>query len=714
MRRRGADPYLYTAGVVLILLASVFPWLRASGQTISGWDISLWWSITGRFGVIDAAPPVAVAVLVVGLVIGMPITVGRRLPPPLAAALAGATSVVAALAIWQGLSFPGRVVPHIGLLAAATGGLLVALGALLEARVVPVPRPLSWSPPEHGGSMAEEQQRRTIRPRSTDVTEGYERAGARAMLRAVGFSDEDFSKPQIGVASSWNEVTPCNLHLDKLADWSKEGVAAAGGKPVEFVTIAVSDGISMGHEGMRASLVSRECIADSVELVMHAERFDGMVTIAGCDKSLPGMLMACARLNLPAVFLYGGTIAPGRFRGTDVSIQDVFEGVGAVSGGTMSEQDLLELERVACPGAGSCGGMFTANTMSSISEALGMSLPLSASIPALDPRREELSRASGEAVLNMLQRGIRPRDIMTRRAFENAIAVSCAIGGSTNAVLHLPAIAHEAGIDLEIDEFDRIARRTPHIADLKPGGRYMMVDVDRIGGVPVVMKELLDAGLLHGDCVTVTGRTIAEYLEGITFPEGQDVVTRVAAPLHPVGGYAILRGSLAPEGAVVKAAATSISTFRGPARVFDSEEDCFRAVAAKSLREGDVVIIRNEGPRGGPGMKEMLAVTAAIAGSGLGDKVLLVTDGRFSGATRNLSIAHVAPESVDGGPIAFVHDGDMVSIDIPARRLDVEVDEGELARRRASWSPPPPRYTTGVLAKYAKLVSSASKGAITG
>jgi dihydroxy-acid dehydratase len=552
------------------------------------------------------------------------------------------------------------------------------------------------------------------RPRSTDVTEGYERAGARAMLRATGFSDEDFDKPQIGVASSWNEVTPCNLNLDRLACWAKEGVRVGGAVPVEFVTIAVSDGISMGHEGMRASLVSREYIADSVELVMHAERFDGMVTIAGCDKSLPGMLMACARLNLPAVFLYGGTIMPGHFQGRDVSIQDVFEAVGAVSAGTMSEDELGELERVACPGAGSCGGMFTANTMSSVSEALGMSLPLSASIPALDPRREALSRASGEAVCALLEAGIKPRDIMTRKAFENAIAVCCAVGGSTNAILHLPAIAHEAGVPLEMDDFDKISRRVPHIADFKPGGRYMMVDLDKIGGVPVVMRELLDAGLLHGDAMTVTGRTVAENLSDVSFPADQDVVRRVASPIHQEGGYAILRGNLAPEGAVIKVAATSKTSFKGPARVFDSEEDALRAVLARKLHKGDVAVIRYEGPKGGPGMKEMLAVTAALAGAGLGDDVLFITDGRFSGATRNLSVAHIAPEAVDGGPIAFVREGDTISVDIPARRLDVEVSDDELASRRNGWSPPPPRYSTGALAKYAKLVGSASKGAVTG
>jgi dihydroxy-acid dehydratase len=552
------------------------------------------------------------------------------------------------------------------------------------------------------------------RPRSVEVSEGYERAPARAMLRAVGLTDEDFNKPQVGVVSSWNTVTPCNASLDRDQKWATKGVRAAGGVPLEFMTITVSDGISMGHEGMRASLVSREVIADSIELVVHAERFDGVVAIGGCDKSLPGMLMAQARLNLSSVFLYGGSILPGKFRGTDVTIQDVFEAVGSVAGGLMTEEELGELERVACPGVGACGGMFTANTMSSISEAIGMALPYSASIPAVDDaRREAIAQASGEAAMNLLNLGIRARDIMTREAFENAIAVSCAVGGSTNAVLHLPAIAHEAQIDLSIDDFDRISRRTPHIADFKPGGRYVMADVDKVGGIPMVMKELLDAGLLHGDCVTVTGKTLAENLERITFTEGQDVVSRVAKPIHAEGGYAILYGNLAPEGSVLKIAATTVHSFRGPARVFDSEEDCFRAVAARKLREGDVVVIRYEGPRGGPGMKEMLAVTGAIAGEGLGEKVLLVTDGRFSGATRGGSIAHVAPEAADGGPIALVHEGDMVSIDVEARRLDVEVDEAELERRRKDWTPPPPRYTTGALAKYARMVGSAAKGAVT-
>ncbi len=533
------------------------------------------------------------------------------------------------------------------------------------------------------------------------------------MLRAVGLTDEDFNKPQVGVASSWNNITPCNASLDRDAKWASEGVRDAGGVPLEFMTITVSDGISMGHEGMRASLPSRELIADSVELVVHAERFDGVVAVAGCDKSQPAMMMAIARLNLPAVFLYGGTIMPGHYRGHDVTYVDVMEGVGAVAAGTMSEADLSELERVACPGAGACAGMFTANTMASVSVALGIALPESASIPAIDPRREAVAKASGEAVVNLLNLGITPRDIMTREAFENAIAVSCAVGGSTNVVLHMPAIAHDAGVDITIDDFDRISRVTPHIADFKPSGKYVMADLDRVGGLRVVMKELLDAGLLHGDCITVTGKTVAENLADTLFPDGQDIVYRVGAPINPDGGYAILYGNLAPEGAVLKVGQNTFRSFRGGARVFDSEQDCFRAVAARDIKEGDVVIIRYEGPRGGPGMREMLAVTGALAGQGLYDKVLCITDGRFSGGTRAGNIAHVAPEAADAGPIALVREGDIVTLDVDARTLDIEVDDAELDRRRKEWKAPPPRYTTGALAKYARIVGSASKGAIT-
>ncbi|HXF56383.1 MAG TPA: dihydroxy-acid dehydratase [Actinomycetota bacterium] len=554
-----------------------------------------------------------------------------------------------------------------------------------------------------------------MRPRSREVTEGPQRAPARAMLRAVGFSDEDFDKPQVGVASSWNEVTPCNYHLDRLADQAKEGIREAGGVPVEFTTIAVSDGIAMGHEGMRASLVSREVIADSVELVMHAERFDGMVTIAGCDKSLPGMVMAAARLNLPTVFLYGGTILPGRFRGRDVTIQDVFEAVGAAATGRMSWEEVWELERTACPGAGSCAGMYTANTMAAAVEALGLSLPGSASPPAVDARREALARASGRAVVEGLRLGIRPRDVLTREAFENAIAVVMACGGSTNAVLHLLAIAAEAGVELDIEEFDRVSRRTPHIADLRPAGRFVMADLDRVGGVPVVMRELLEAGLLRGEALTVTGKTVAENLAELA-PPGPDgtVVRPLSAPIHPYGGMAILKGSLAPEGAVTKVVGMEGMTFRGPARVFDSEEEAFQAVTGGRVRRGEVVVVRYEGPRGGPGMREMLAVTAAVVGAGLGREVALVTDGRFSGATHGFAVGHVAPEAAVGGPIALVQDGDEVVIDVDARRLDLLVPEDELARRRDGWKPPEPRYRWGALAKYARLVSSASRGAVCG
>jgi dihydroxy-acid dehydratase len=552
------------------------------------------------------------------------------------------------------------------------------------------------------------------KPRSKDVTEGMERAPARAMLRAVGMGDDDWGRSQVGIASSWNEVTPCNLPLARLAKAAKEGVKAAGGFPLEFTTIAVSDGISMGTEGMRASLSSRELIADSVECMMHGERFDGMVTLAGCDKSLPGMLMACARLNLPAVFLYGGTIMPGRYGDRDISIQDVFEAVGACAAGLISRDDLGDIERSACPGEGSCAGMFTANTMSSIGEAIGMSLPGSASPPAIDPRRDALAHASGEAVVNLLQLGIRPRQIMTKEAFENAIAVSMALGGSTNAVLHLLAIAHEARVDLVIDDFDRISRKVPHIGDTKPAGRYHMIDLDRIGGIPVVMRELLEAGLIHGDCLTVTGKTVAENLDALNPgpPDGK-VLRPLTEPIHPQGGTGILYGSLAPEGAVVKIAGMDGLRFEGKARVFDDETDCMSYVTGGHCQPGDVLIIRYEGPKGGPGMREMLAVTAAVKGTGHSKDVALVTDGRFSGATHGFSVAHVAPEATDGGPIAFVEDGDPVIIDVPNRKLDVLVDEATMAKRREGWKPKDPRYTSGFLAKYAKLVQSASRGAIT-
>ncbi len=553
------------------------------------------------------------------------------------------------------------------------------------------------------------------RPRSWQVTEGPERAPARAMLRAVGFSEEDFGKPQVGVASSWNEVTPCNYHLDKLAALAEEGARQGGAVPIEFTTIAVSDGIAMGHEGMKASLISRDVIADSVELVMHAERMDALVGIAGCDKSEPGMLMAMARLNLPSVYLYGGTILPGTYRGRDVTIQDVFEAVGAHARGSLSDEELLAIERAACPTAGSCAGMYTANTMAAVGEALGMSLPGSASPPAVDYRREVFARESGRRAAELVaEGGPLPRDILTRAAFENAIAVVMALAGSTNAVLHLLAIAHEAGVDLSLEDFDRISRRTPHLVDVRPAGRFVMSDLDRVGGVPVVMRELLEAGLLHGDALTVTGKTIAENLEALAppAPDGE-IVHPVSQPIHPEGGTAVLTGSLAPEGSVMKIAGAASLGFRGRARPFDSETAAFEALTRGEIRPGDVIVIRYEGPKGSPGMPEMLAVTAAVAGAGLGEQVALITDGRFSGATKGYSVGHVAPEAFVGGPIALVQEGDEIVIDAANRRLDLLVDEEELARRRAAWRPPAPRYERGALAKYAKLVGSASRGAVT-
>lgn len=554
-----------------------------------------------------------------------------------------------------------------------------------------------------------------LKPRSRDVTEGYERAGARAMLRAVGMGDEDFRKPQIGVASSWNEITPCNLSLDRLAKKAKEGVRAAGGFPLEFGTISVSDGISMGHEGMHFSLVSREIIADSVETVMSAERLDGSVLLAGCDKSLPGMLMAAARLDLAAVFLYAGSTLPGRYRDHDITIIDAFEGVGACARGLITRDELDEIERRTCPGEGACGGMFTANTMAAAAEALGMSLPGSAAPPAPDRRRDSYAERSGRAVVELLRHGITARQILTKPAFENAIAVVMALGGSTNAVLHLLAIAHEADVALTLDDFNRIGDRTPHLADVKPFGRYVMSDVDRIGGVPVVMRVLLDAGLLHGDVLTVTGRTLAENLDELAppAPDG-DVIRALTEPLHRTGGIVILHGSLASEGAVVKSAGFDGTVFEGPARVFEDEQHAMDAVTEGGLQAGDIVVIRNEGPRGGPGMREMLAVTGAIKGAGIGKDVLLLTDGRFSGGTTGLCVGHVAPEAAHGGPIALVADGDMIRLDLSTRTLDLLVDEAELARRRAEWKPRPSRYERGVLAKYATLVSSAAQGAVCG
>jgi dihydroxy-acid dehydratase len=558
------------------------------------------------------------------------------------------------------------------------------------------------------------------KPRSRVVTDGIEATTSRGMLRAVGMGDADWEKPQIGIASSWNEITPCNLSLDRLAQGAKEGVHSGGGYPLQFGTISVSDGISMGHEGMHFSLVSREVIADSVETVMMAERLDGTVLLAGCDKSLPGMLMAAARLDLAAVFLYAGSIAPGWVKlsdGTekDVTIIDSFEAVGACKAGKMSEEDLKRIECAIAPGEGACGGMYTANTMASVAEALGMSLPGSAAPPSADRRRDYFAHRSGEAVVNLLKLGITARDILTKEAFENAIAVAMAFGGSTNVVLHLLAIAREAEVDLTIDDFNRIGDRVPHIGDLKPFGKYVMNDVDRHGGVPVVMKALLDAGLLHGDCLTVTGKTVAENLAEINPPAPDGEVMRTLDnPIHKTGGITILKGSFAPEGAVVKTAGFDADVFEGPARVFERERGAMDALTEGSISAGDVVIIRYEGPKGGPGMREMLAITAAIKGAGLGKDVLLLTDGRFSGGTTGLCIGHIAPEAVDAGPIAFVRDGDLIRVDIAARSLDLLVDDSELAARREGWAPLPPRYTRGVLAKYSKLVHSAAEGAITG
>jgi dihydroxy-acid dehydratase len=549
------------------------------------------------------------------------------------------------------------------------------------------------------------------RPRSGPLTTGPSRAAARAMLRAVGLSEDDLERPQVGVASSWNEVTPCNVHLNGLASAAKEGVRQAGAVPLEFGTIAVSDGISMGTEGMKSSLVSREIIADSVELMMNAEQFDAMVTIAGCDKSLPGMLMACARLDLPAAFLYGGTILPGHALGRSLTVQDVFEAVGGHAAGDVSDADLLAIERAACPGAGSCAGMYTANTMSMCAEALGMTLPGEASPPAVSAERTDLARRTGVVVVEALAAGLRPRQIMTRTAFLNAATMVMATAGSTNAVLHLLAIAHEAGVELTLDDFDAVSRRTPVIASVRPSGVYVMSELDQVGGVPVILRELLSAGLIEGDAMTVNGRTLGENVADAFQPDGK-VVRPAKDPFQPDGGLAVLRGSLAPNGAVVKTPGIETLRFDGRARVFECEEDCFAAVTDRKVEKGDVLIIRNEGPRGGPGMREMLAVTAAIKGAGLGRDVVLVTDGRFSGATFGACVAHTAPEAWDGGPIALVRDGDGILLDVPQRRLELAVDDAELQRRRADWKRRAPNYTTGALAKYAALVSGADRGAV--
>ena len=555
-----------------------------------------------------------------------------------------------------------------------------------------------------------------VKPRSRDVTDGFQKAPARAMLRAIGMTDDDWVKPQIGIANAWNEVTPCNMTLRKLAEHVKIGVRAGGGFPMEFGTITVSDGISMGHEGMRASLVSREVICDSVEVVMHGERLDGFVGLAGCDKSIPAMLMAAARLDLASVFVYNGSTMPGELDGAALDITSVFEAVGARAMGTITDEELGAIERKACTGEGACGGMFTANTMSSIAEAMGMSLPGTASPPAIDSRREDDARRAGEAVVNMLRLGITPRMIMTKKAFENAIAVTSALGGSTNAVLHLLALANEAGVELELQDFNRIAAKVPHIADMKPGGQFHMSDLDRVGGVPVVLKHLLDAGLLHGDILTCTGKTMAENLAELDPPAPDGVVVHpLDQPLHEEGGIVILTGSLAPRGSVVKVAGLTKEQklFEGAARVFDGEDGAMEAIMTGSIQPGTVLVIRYEGPKGGPGMREMLAITAALKGAGRGADCALITDGRFSGGTWGFCIGHVAPEAVDGGPIAFVRDGDIIRLDVHALTLDLLVDDATIAERRTSWRPNPPRYTSGVLGKYAKLVQGAETGAIT-
>jgi dihydroxy-acid dehydratase len=561
--------------------------------------------------------------------------------------------------------------------------------------------------------MSDKKPTNKMKPRSGLVTDGMERAPARGMLRAVGFKDEDFAKAQIGIASSWNEITPCNLSLDRLAKASKKGVIEAGGFPMQFGTISVSDGISMGHEGMHFSLVSREVIADSVEAVMQAERLDGMVTFAGCDKSLPGMMMAAARLDVASVFVYAGSIMPGKVDGRDVTIIDAFEAVGACARGLISEEEVDKIERAICPGEGACGGMYTANTMAAIGEAIGLSLPGSASPPSIDRRRDDYAIKSGAAVVELIRKGITTRQILTKKAFENAITILMALGGSTNAVLHLLAIAHEAEVDLTLEDFHRVGSKLPLLGDLKPFGKYVMTDVDKVGGIPVILRALLDAGLLHGDCLTVTGKTMAENLKDIRPPDPDgEILKAVKDPLSLGGGITILNGSLTPDGAVCKTAGVGVDLFEGPAKVFEREQAAMDALENGSIVAGDVVVIRYEGPKGGPGMREMLMITGAIKGAGLGKSVLLITDGRFSGGTTGLCVGHVSPEAVDGGPIAFVKNGDRVRIDVKKRTLDLLVDESEMTERRKSFKPLTHKYRRGILAKYSKLVGSAAKGAV--
>ncbi len=553
-----------------------------------------------------------------------------------------------------------------------------------------------------------------LKHRSREITEGPDRAPARAMLRAMGLTSADMDKPFVAVANLASDVTPCNVHLDKLADAAKEGIRQADGVPFKFGTITISDGISMGTEGMKASLVSREVIADSIEVVTFGERMDALITVAGCDKNMPGCMMAIARLNVPSIFVYGGTIMAGNYLGEDVNIQDVFEAVGAYASGDMTLDQLHDLECVACPGEGSCAGLFTANTMSTAIEVMGMSLPGDASIPATDPRKKAETHLAGQTLMRLLEEDLRPRDILTRQAFENAITVVVSMGGSTNSVLHLMAIAHEAQVDLSLQDFDRISRSTPYIADMRPAGRFVMADLDGYGGVSLVMKRLLNAGLLHGDAMTVTGKTLQQNIEGIETVEDQEVVVPIDQPRSPTGGLVILYGNLAPEGAVIKVAGQQERVYQGPARVFDQEHAAFQAIQRREIKPGDIVVIRYEGPKGGPGMQEMLGVTGALIGQGLGDEVALVTDGRFSGASHGPMVGHVTPEAAVGGPIGLLQEGDIITLDIPARSLNVKLTEEEFTDRRAKFQPIPPNYTSGVLAKYAKLVSSASEGAVTG
>jgi len=561
--------------------------------------------------------------------------------------------------------------------------------------------------------MSEKNPPNKMKPRSGLVTDGLERAPARGMLRAVGMQDDDFKKAQIGIASSWNEITPCNLSLDRLAKASKKGVTAAGGFPMQFGTISVSDGISMGHEGMHFSLVSREIIADSVEAVMQAERLDGMVTFAGCDKSLPGMMMAAARLDVASVFVYAGSTMPGKVDGRDVTIIDAFEAVGACARGLISQEQVDKIERAICPGEGACGGMYTANTMAAVGEAIGLSLPGSASPPSIDRRRDDYAIKSGAAVVELIRSGITTRQILTKKAFENAITIVMALGGSTNAVLHLLAIAHDAEVDLTLEDFQRVGAKVPLLGDLKPFGKYVMTDVDRVGGIPVVLKALFDAGLIHGDCLTVTGKTMAENLKDIAPPDPDgEILKAVKNPMSLGGGITILNGSLSPEGSVCKTAGIGVDVFEGPAKVFEREQQAMDALENGSIVAGDVVVIRYEGPKGGPGMREMLMITGAIKGAGLGKSVLLLTDGRFSGGTTGLCVGHVAPEAVDAGPIAFVKNGDRIRIDTKNRTLDLLVDQNEMTERRKNFKPLPHKYRRGVLAKYSKLVGSAAKGAV--